>query len=224
MPCEAARLRNSVPRGIGGADGGGGARIVAVRGVVLGPLVSLLVSLLVGCESVNRDPAPAPPVCADVAAVCPQLSCVEYRVDESGCRVCECARQACLFAVDCAPRALAARCDTSALSCEPAPACTDDDASTACPAACWGRCLYDGEPTRTDGYCFSDVDCVDGGSCRFSTCVDDPAVPGFSCVGFCARDCAPGNTFGFDPTTGSCNFFEDQCLPPGWVIDRARCG
>ena len=162
-------------------------------------------------------------LCPPLDDICPSLACVEPRRDDDGCPICECAIQACHVPTDCADRGVGVTCDASPRFCEPAPGCTDDEADTPCPAACFGRCLYDGEATRDDGYCSRNDDCGDGATCHQTTCIDDPTTPVFfDCIGWCASGCAEVETPAFDPVNGFCIILPDDCLPPGWTSEGCR--
>jgi hypothetical protein len=180
-------------------------------------------AILVGaqCASPAADDA-ADARCPSLAAVCPSLSCVEPRRGDDGCPVCECVVQACAAPADCADRGINVLCDASARFCEPGPGCTDDDDGTTCPAACYGRCLYAGDRSRSDGYCSRDDDCAGGQSCHQTTCVDDPTTPFFDCIGWCVDGCPEVETPAFDPVNGFCVVLPDGCLPPGWSSDGCR--
>lgn len=128
--------------------------------------------------------------------------------------------QACVSGADCADRGVEVVCDATSRFCEPAPGCTDDDFDTPCPAACYGRCVYAGERTRTDGYCNRPDDCAPGESCHQTVCVDDPITAGFfECTGWCVGDCPKVETVAFDPVNGFCQVLPDGCLPPGWTTE-----
>ena len=178
---------------------------------------------LPGCEAATADPADGGARCPSLDAVCPTLSCVEPRRGDDGCPICECAVQACAAPGDCLDRGLDVACDASFRFCEPAPACTDGDDATPCPAACYGRCIYAGDRSRTDGYCGRDDDCADGETCHQTVCVDDPATPTFfDCVGWCVGGCPEVETVAFDPFNGFCATLPDGCVPPGWRTDLCR--
>jgi hypothetical protein len=197
-----------------------GARGVAVVRLVLGAAVVVLS----GAAACPAPAAPTPEQCPSLADACPTLSCVEHVRDDAGCPLCECAVQACADPRDCAPRGVDVFCDVSRDVCEAAPACTDRDAATACPAACYGRCVYADDATSPGlGLCVQPGECPDGGTCRFDVCVDDPRTVGADCSGWCANGCAEVETFAFDPTTGSCVLFRDSCVPPGWITGAEGC-
>lgn len=173
-------------------------------------LPSLWLSVLVLAGCCACDP-PALEVCPDLDSVCPNLSCVEQKKNAAGCPICECAVQACLIADDCQG---GDRCDLGPAVCEPAPACTDGDDATPCPAACFGRCQVAGE----DGsFCFTDDDCA--GNCRFDArfCLRERPESS-ACSGWCVSNCDDAVQFASDPFTGQCFDFSDTCTPPGWRI------
>lgn len=147
--------------------------------------------------------------------LCPNLRCVSFAKNDAGCAICECAVQACLVDDECSGNAF---CDVSPEVCEPAPGCTDDDDGTACPAACFGRCVAADAPTA-EGLCFDD-DACDGGSCRKDdrVCVRDPNNPQSSaCHGWCVGACDDVITIAADPFTRQCFEFFDSCIPPGFI-------
>jgi hypothetical protein len=182
--------------------------------------------LLIGaaqCPSTTPVTPAEPAACPSLDAVCPTLSCVEPRRNDDGCPLCECEVQACVDVNDCLDRGVDVTCDTSFRFCEPAPGCTDGDSATPCPSACYGRCVYAGERSRTDGYCSRPDDCAAGESCLQTACVDDPTTPTFfDCVGWCAGSCDEVVTPALDPLNGSCVFFPTSCVPPGWRTDVCR--
>jgi hypothetical protein len=195
------------------------------RSAVVAALLACWIGLVGGgaCPTPTRPDTPDDTDCPSLDAVCPSLSCVEARRDDDGCPLCECEVQACVDASDCLNRGVDVVCDVGFRFCEPAPGCTDGDAETPCPAACYGRCLYAGERSRTDGYCSRADDCVDGETCQQTTCVDDPTTPNFfDCVGWCAGGCAEVETLAFDPQNGFCVFFPNSCIPPGWSTEPCR--
>ena len=149
--------------------------------------------------------------CPDLSALCPDLVCVEQARGAGGCPLCECAVQACLQPADCGARAPPQRCDVSPAVCEPAPACTDGDDDTLCPAACFGRCTPS-DPNAQ--FCDVDVDCG-GGLCRFDGrfCVVDEG----RCRGWCVNGCDDGFTQATDPQTLTCFDFADSCVPPTFL-------
>jgi hypothetical protein len=186
----------------------------------VGPAGALLgLCLWAGCPQTTAPPL-SERECPSLELACPGLSCVEPRRDETGCPVCECEVQACVVAGDCTSRGIGVVCDTGPRFCEPAPGCTDGDSSSPCPAACFGRCLYDDERSRNDGFCTRGADCAAGEECRQSVCVDDPTtVSSFDCIGWCAGGCFEAETMAFDPMNGSCVLFPDSCIPPGWILN-----
>lgn len=161
---------------------------------------------------------PAPPVidgCPDVDALCPGLSCVERRQNADGCPTCECAVQACLIDEDCEARSPPQRCSVTPDICEPPPGCTDDDDSSGCAAACFGRCVEFGD-VGGGAFCVGDNDCASfDGACRFDDrfCLIDPQRPGL-CSGWCVAGCNDVETIALDPRSGQCFDFKDSCLPP----------
>jgi len=173
------------------------------------PLCLFVLAVLLG--SVGCVEPPPVEACPDLDAVCPGLTCVEQKKNAAGCPICECAVQACLIADDCQN---SERCNVGPGVCEPAPACTDGDGDTECPAACFGRCQAPGE----DGaFCFIDDDC--DGNCRFDNrfCFRErPESP--ACGGWCVSSCDAAVQFASDPFTGQCFDFADTCTPPGWRI------
>lgn len=181
--------------------------------------LSLRLGALVACAVALSACVKAPIIddtCPDLERLCPTLNCVEQRHNGDGCPICECAVQACLSGDDCAS---GVRCVIGPSVCEPAPACTDDDVRTQCPAACFGRCeTATGSGQPTDGnLCLSSTECE--GDCRVDNrfCLRDPRQPTDVCFGYCVSTCDASTSFARDPATGECFEFSDSCLPPGFI-------
>lgn len=132
--------------------------------------------------------------------------------------MCECEVQACLIPEDCETRSPPQRCSIAPQICEPAPACTDGDDDTDCPAACFGRCVAFGN-AGGGVFCVGDGDCASvSGFCRFDDrfCLIDEARPGV-CSGWCASECLEVETIAVDPRSGICFDFKDSCIPPDFI-------
>ncbi len=172
--------------------------------------VVVVIACAAGCPPVT----PVPDPCPDLQALCPSLNCVEPKLNSDGCATCECAVQACLINEDCGAHEPPQRCSVAPTICEPPLACTDDDDSTVCGAACFGRCV---DITGDSGFCVTESDCGTG-SCRFDGrfCLIDDARPDV-CSGWCVDGCAEVETIARDPRTGQCFDFNDSCLPPGFI-------
>lgn len=194
------------------------ASLVPVSVVVI--VVSCAVAALLGGA---RCADGAAAECPDVATLCPALTCTEQAVNDDGCPVCECERQACLIDDDCEARVPPQRCDTRFDVCEPPPGCIDDNEGTPCGAACFGLCVPRGE-VSTGEFCLAESECAADESCRFNDdfcLIDDVDHPG-QCVGWCVSGCDDAPTCGFYPRTQQTFKFNDTCVPPGFEV--VPCG
>lgn len=198
-----------------------------------------------GDDCTIRIVGPEPDDCVDREEFCPDLQCDEFRTNDDGCEICECADpvppQECLDDADCAPGLI---CELR----ENCPPCVNAD--PACEAACVlsGVCVEPGPGTCDDGTpavcdmlppscpagsilaqqngCFA---CVDPNTCRP---IEDPCAlvdcgPGSFCDSssgqaqcvpfgcFSDFDCGPSEICSFDETCGA--------RPDGIVACTGQC-
>lgn len=145
--------------------------------------------------------------CPDLGAVCPEVACVQHRVDDDGCATCACdddmAPAICWDRSDCAE---GARCDIVNF-CERAPGCDEDGP---CPNACYGRCV------AAPAACDNDESCPPGERCAlFETARPEgasgaqPTQPAVCISSACSSTvtlppCPPGSEPVFDPVVDPC--------------------